>query len=53
LADIEENRYRVGARWKPISRVKVADILAIVKGREQIAAGDDHDMDDMIKETID
>ncbi|WP_041801707.1 CopG family ribbon-helix-helix protein [Rhodopseudomonas palustris] len=27
-----------------------ADILAIAKGREQIAAGDVHDMDDVIKE---
>lgn len=27
-----------------------ADILAIVKGREQIAAGDVHDMDDVIRE---
>lgn len=27
-----------------------ADILAIIKGREQIAAGDVHDMDDVIRE---
>lgn len=27
-----------------------ADILAIVKGREQIVAGDVHDMDDVIRE---
>jgi predicted transcriptional regulator len=27
-----------------------ADILAIVRGREQIAAGDVHDMDDVIRE---
>lgn len=27
-----------------------SDILAIVKGREEIAAGDVHDMDDVIKE---
>lgn len=27
-----------------------ADILAIVKGREQIASGDVHDMDDVIRE---
>ncbi|KIZ38943.1 MULTISPECIES: ribbon-helix-helix protein, CopG family [Rhodopseudomonas] len=27
-----------------------ADILAVVKGREQITAGDVHDMDDVIKE---
>ncbi len=27
-----------------------ADILAIAKGREQIAAGDTHDMDDVLRE---
>ncbi|MCD0417442.1 ribbon-helix-helix domain-containing protein [Rubrivivax sp. JA1024] len=27
-----------------------ADILAIIKGREQIAAGGGHDMDDVIRE---
>ncbi|WP_441277189.1 CopG family ribbon-helix-helix protein [Tardiphaga sp. 172_B4_N1_3] len=27
-----------------------ADILAIIKGREQIATGDVHDMDDVIRE---
>jgi predicted transcriptional regulator len=27
-----------------------SDILAIVKGREEIGAGDAHDMDDIIKE---
>lgn len=27
-----------------------ADILAIVRGREQIASGDVHDMDDVIRE---
>jgi len=27
-----------------------SDILAIIKGREQIATGDVHDMDDVIRE---
>ncbi|WP_211913732.1 CopG family ribbon-helix-helix protein [Tardiphaga alba] len=42
--------------WVIVRALKVylanegSDILAIVKGREEIAAGDAHDMDDVIKE---
>jgi predicted transcriptional regulator len=57
LSDIEKiaNASDRSRSWVIVRALKAylsmegSDILAIVKGREQIATGDVHDMDDVIK----